>query len=468
MGDSSLLAQTIDIHQFLEQDRALGLSERAARDRAIGRELLLQDDTARVLAWWRTAGSGQLAGVGDRVVAVRRWIVVALIIAGVFTGGSAAAVALAYDGSYPVNLLAFMGVMVGLPLLLLVLTFISMLLRVTRRGRKARPRSLQLNGWLIGLWERLSGNLLRAGYGQSEARGRFAYWQALLFSQVFSVGFFVGALAMLGVLVAVTDLAFGWSTTLQLDAARVYGWVARLAAPWAHLWPQASPDLSLVEASRFYRLEGSISPARAARLGEWWPFVLMSLMVWGLVPRCVMFGLCRWRLTLSTRALLREHSEVTALGEDSGRAVTDTANSGEIVPLPALGDALAVVWNDAAPLSAQLGASKSAIRLDSQLSERELQAAIETIPEHTPRLLLVVKAWEPPMLEVLDLLQLLRGRVGADASIVIAPVGVPEGGYSAQWNDLAVWSAAVAKLKDPSTYVAQADAGVIEAEQPHA
>jgi hypothetical protein len=233
-----------------------------------------------------------------------------------------------------------------------------------------------------------------------------------------------------------------------------------------------------VEASRFYRLEGGISAARAARLGEWWPFVLMCLIVWGLAPRCAMFVVCRWRLDHATRALLREHSEVTALldrmgtpvvalGEEAGAAATETAKPGEIVPLPDLGDALAVVWNDAAAASAHLHASRGALRMGSQLSERELQAAIDAIPGSTPRLLLVVKAWEPPMLEVLDLLQLLRRRLGADASIVVVPVGVPEQGYRAERENLAVWSAAVAKLKDPSTYVAEAQAGAIEAEQPH-
>jgi hypothetical protein len=156
-----------------------------------------------------------------------------------------------------------------------------------------------------------------------------------------------------------------------------------------------------------------------------------------------------------------------ALGEEAAAAITETAKPADIVPLPDLGDALAVVWNDAAAASAHLQASRGALRLGSQLSERELQAAIDTIPGSTPRLLLVVKAWEPPMLEVLDLLQLLRRKIGTNASVVVVPVGVPEQGYRAEHENLAVWSAAVAKLKDPSTYVAEAQAGVIEAEQPH-
>ena len=88
----------------------------------------------------------------------------------------------------------------------------------------------------------------------------------LTFNQVFSVPFFAGAMLIFTLMVAVTDLAFGWSTTLQIEATQVHTWVAALAAPWASLFPSLVPDLSLVEVSRFFRLEGFARLRRGASL----------------------------------------------------------------------------------------------------------------------------------------------------------------------------------------------------------
>lgn len=216
MGHPSLLAESIDIHQFLEQDRASRLSERLARDRSIGRELRAENDVRRVLAWWRllqSQSSGiphapQDATVGARLVLVRRWLTLSLVLVGALMGGSVCGLALGYDGRYPVNLLAFVGVMVGMPLFFLFLTLLAMAWRSLGLTGVTGLHLGQVNGWLMGLWQRLGGTHLHPGFGQSMARNRFAYWQVLQFSQTFAVGFFVGALMMFGVLVAVTDLAF--------------------------------------------------------------------------------------------------------------------------------------------------------------------------------------------------------------------------------------------------------------------
>lgn len=483
MGHHSLLSHSVNIHHFLEQDRGLRLSQRRERDRDIGRQLggdgSTLTDTETVLGWWRVIQAQQAGtldiSTGQRVATVRRWLSLALVLAGLLVGGSVCSVALAYDGSHPVNLLAFIGVMVGLPVLLLLLTLVTMAWRMRRlvitsdKVVHGAPAGLHLNSWLLGLWERLSGSLWQVGFGQSNARGRFAYWQVMLFSQLFSVGFFAGALVMFAVLVAVTDLAFGWSTTLQLDAALVHRWFMALAAPWSGLWVEALPDLALVEASRFYRLEGGIVDVSALRLGQWWPFVLMSLLVWGLLPRLGMLGVCRWRVAIATRALLREHSEVTALldrmntpaialGEDVHTEPLQAQPRGDVVTLRNLDDAQVVVWNNA------LEVAQAQAHLGSLLSDRELQNVIASLPAQVPRVLVMVKAWEPPMLEVLDMLQLLRRHLGTSSSILVTPIGLPEQGFDPAADDVQVWSAAVAKLRDPGIYVAQAEPGLIAVE----
>ncbi len=487
MSKRALLAQSINIHHFLDHDRTLRLSQRSARDRAIGRELeggkAALSDTDKVLAWWRsmqsTPSDKSQPDSGERVISVRRWLNILLLAGGILLGAGAGSLALTFDGSYPVNLLAFLGVMVGLPGVLLILTLVSMVWRTSRFGvagkspvSRAPHSMLQLNSWLLGLWERLSGGVWQSGYGQSNARGRFAYWQVVSFAQLFSVGFFIGALMMLALLVVATDLAFGWSTTLELQASAVHAWFAAIALPWVNVWREAVPDLALVEVSRFYRLEGDMLEARAARLGEWWPFVFMTLLVWGLLPRLLMLAWCRWRLNAATEVLLREHSEVTALldrmstpalalGEDVHTEVPVSEPGKEAVKLNNFDQARVVVWNEALALSgAQLA-------LGSVLSDAELQARIQQLAPRAERVLVMVKAWEPPTLEVLDVLHLLRRQVGAGCSILITPVGLPEQDFQPAGDDVQVWSAAVAKLADPHSYVAQAEPGLITVERHH-
>ena len=50
-----------------------------------------------------------------------------------------------------------------------------------------------------------------------------------------------------GVLGGVTDVAFGWSTTLHFDATTFHAVAKALSTPWAWLFPHAVPSAQLVE-----------------------------------------------------------------------------------------------------------------------------------------------------------------------------------------------------------------------------
>ncbi|MDZ7686074.1 MAG: DUF2868 domain-containing protein [Gammaproteobacteria bacterium] len=119
---------------------------------------------------------------------------------------------------------------------------------------------------------------------------------------------------MAGLLVVFTDLAFGWSTTLDIEAEEVQTLVGVIAFPWHRFLAVAVPDGSLVETSRYFRLEApTISAERASRLGGWWPFVVMTIVVWGLLPRSLVAGIAAWQLRRQTRRLLEEGPQIAAL-----------------------------------------------------------------------------------------------------------------------------------------------------------
>lgn len=118
---------------------------------------------------------------------------------------------------------------------------------------------------------------------------------AVVLSQQVSLCFASGMLVAFLLYLLVTDLAFGWSSTLEISAASLHALAAVIAWPWQTLWPGAVPDLTLVEQTRFYRA----APATAstpADLGQWWRFLWMCLVTYVWAPRFLFFSWQHWKL----------------------------------------------------------------------------------------------------------------------------------------------------------------------------
>jgi hypothetical protein len=298
----------------------------------------------------------------------------------------------------------------------------------------------------------------------------------VLFSQWFAVGFFAGALFSIWLLVAFTDLAFGWSTTLQLRDEDVHSVFHLLASPWAAWLPAAAPDLPLTEASRYFRGGENVD---VSRLGEWWPFVMMTVFVYGLLPRIALLLLGGWRLQRATRFWLLNNPEVTALLDRLNSPALDFAAQPEVLgttdqsrpltPMPYAGqDGVALlVWNEALPVEQaqefvsqvlMLPVSSScefSIRDAAAERDQKLASLYGQLAE-VERLVIVTKGWEPPLLEFLDFLAALRARA-PEVSIAVAPVDVS--GCAITENDREIWAATLARSADARLYVLAA-AGV--------
>ena len=127
-------------------------------------------------------------------------------------------------------------------------------------------------------------------------------------------------------LVTFSDLAFGWSTTLDVPAATATRIVQGIAAPWASFAPLAVPSPELVEQSQFFRLERTGVASGAARaLGAWWPFTVLAVVTYGLLPRLLLLALTAARLRTATGALLLEDARVTALLDRMASPAIETA-----------------------------------------------------------------------------------------------------------------------------------------------
>jgi hypothetical protein len=478
---TTLFEDAIDVPLWLETERLTPYAERARRDRAIALDIRRGSAVNRVRAWWRSIqrDAGGDGSLGARLDRLRSVVTLAMAALGMLVGAAVAVTAFAYDGSQPVNVVRLIALLVGVQLVFLVCTLLLL-----PPGRVPGLRHIQdlLAALNPGAWAaavlrklaRVQPSVARLFDRQAPraAAVQFAKWQVLYWSQTAAVAFNIAALAAAIALVTFSDLAFGWSTTLEADPAAVARAVQRIASPWGAVVPEAVPSTELVEQSQFFRLEGSAAPPASPRtLGAWWPFTLLTLVVYGLVPRVLLLALAATRLRAATKRLLLDDPGVTALLDRMAAPQIETAAAEhEVAPpleigvppaaaRPITGRAQALIWENGVPIDTARDYARQHLGLDVTsvvaAGGGELaadRAALERLAANGAETLLVLTpAWEPPLLELLDFLAELRRRAGPDVSIVVAPV--PDGPRAVTDVERATWTRAVARLADPKLYV---------------
>ncbi len=276
---------------------------------------------------------------------------------------------LSYAPAGRINLFWLWWLWAGLPLLGALLSLIFMALG---RGRpwlfRWRERSLR---WYPSRVERLSMFLA------------LQVWWLLLGA---------GMLLAFLVLLLLTDLAFGWSSTLIQAPDQVYRLTSSLSGPWAWFWPAAVPDAALVEATRFVRIAPDLGERRLA--GDWWPFLLASLLMYNLLPRVLLIAVAWTWLRWLTRAGLA----VSAPGAQpdappAGETRRDSRAHWQSVPR--------LAWELSRQQSPEAGLYLGLE--DWQKDEQQLRQFLATAPR---RLVWQVNAGRSPLAELADLLAL--------------------------------------------------------------
>ncbi len=476
----------------LALDERDGQPERDRRrlDREIGARAVEgagSDAFAILRAWLAEAPSETLRA---RIARVRRALSLAGWLwggVGLFLGWSAAAALLRFEvHAGRINIVLCLGLLVLVPVALGLIglaVFLWSNRSTANAGRGGERASGGLRGWLFGRGTRaLLPASLRADLevllGQLATLDRLAARtrRAMLFdwSQRAACGFATGALLASLVLVVFTDLAFGWSTTLDVDAATIHGLVSAWAAPWAALWPEAAPSFDLVETTRHFRVastEPHVHFIDPIRYGGWWPFLIMSIAVYGLLPRMLLLAWAHRRTGLeSARAIARMPGVerlierlTTPLVEsqaiEAEGAVGQAASIG--VPVVALeewrrtggaGELLAIAWAESIEDDAlidRVGGDARAVRVRDAGGRRSLADDAQRIAEAregAEAVVLCVRAYEPPVLEVLDFLQDLRSAIGETGALAVWLLGGDGGARE-------TWSRKLVGLADPGLVV---------------
>lgn len=479
----------------VERDDQLSDEERQRRDRNIALALNSRRSNPRntALAWLDgvCAEDADLGLLRERAAAARQAGTALVIALGLAFGMATTLAVFYYDGTGRVNVVAVFGIMVLLPLVLLIPFLLACLpARVTAWIPGAKAASLFLHGLSPGRLAGLAHRWLPAGWrrGWEELAGPMKRhqrlyaglrkWDLLRLSQLFGLAWQSAAVGMACALVIFTDLAFGWSTTLtsgdaDADARQVHRVASTLAQPWQAALPAAVPSLDLVRESRYYRVvTGGVGPDEAARLGGWWPFVVMAMLMYGLLPRLVACAIAHHRLRSQVAAaieatpglgavLRRLHGtriKTTAAEPDHRHDIADTQADTVPVLEPGNGAYAAVInWSGVpvgdSELAARFGGAKLHAAGGATPVEQDwaLAARLTANSGGDGDVAIVVKAWEPPLLEFIDFTSALRQALGPGRAIAVVPVGVdpPSGLAPPTPAQVDIWRRKLSRAGDP-------------------
>ncbi|MCP3900121.1 MAG: DUF2868 domain-containing protein [Desulfobacteraceae bacterium] len=230
-----------------------------------------------------------------------------MLIFGGFVGITLAYSFLAYHGEKPINVALYIALFVVLQMVLILITLIALIRRyfiksfendVVNQGAffqtmvsgfffHSLPKWLQKRDW--GIFKKNIDSLeYVAAIIQMKNREykNLFFWPMFSLTSFFSLGFSMGALGGTFFRVLISDMAFGWQSTLITSSERVFQLVHFMALPWSWLVSEvaAHPSLAQIEGSRIILKDG-ISVLATQDLISWWPFICFSVLVYAVIPR---------------------------------------------------------------------------------------------------------------------------------------------------------------------------------------
>ncbi|MGD8841843.1 MAG: DUF2868 domain-containing protein [Gammaproteobacteria bacterium] len=491
MTHASLLSDLIDLDAALKSDTVLDLEARKQRDRGIGQTLGRSvSRPARQLRGWldRVRINGWQRGGGLVTARLYLLLCMGLVVAGLAAGWGFAGAVLHYTGDTPINIVNAVGLLVVPQILLLLLWVVAatpcrvaLLDSVRSLLRFLNPARLVQS--VVERFPRRGGHGLEVIWNSENAlvMAPVARWLLSFWSQLFAVCFNLGVLAALFYLISFSDLAFAWSTTLAADDATFHGLLVALSWPWHSLFPDAVPGMELVEISRYYRLdEGAlagaevVSPQFAARLGAWWPFLVAAVVCYGLVPRLLTLALS-WvrlrhhlgralpRLPGAAELLARMNSPLISTAARGPERTSEAVDTDAVDAYQAAGVRCSVIeW------SGSMGGHTGRDLFEQRLRDlgiealdfhpaggsRSLREDGEIIAglcrEKSTGVAVIVKSWEPPLLDLLDFLRGVRGKCSRQQPVIVLLWGADA---DVSERDREAWSVTLRKLGDPDLHV---------------
>jgi len=441
------LKSYLNLYSLLENDRttreerrAFGLSHSTFKNKPI----------SQLLAWenqYRPQLKKPLLSddISSYLYKVTFTLMVIAFIFGLFSG----IVLLSYSGHEPVNVVYFIAMVVFLPLFTMTLTLISMF-----RANTAQSVLVHLTPayWMEKILKLFPSKVNR-NIQDIKISPLLTNWVVIRRSQCIALFFSMGLLLALLAVVVTKDIAFSWSTTLQVNPETFYNYLNILAFPWRDFFPTAVPSLELIEQSQYFRLGDKLSDEmihNASKLGEWWKFLVFSTLFYALLVRLGIYTIATYGYKHAlkksvfslegVRALLHDMNEpmitTNAMGNEpiisfshkDIQEVHKLDTSYDFVQGWALSTAQLQVFNDTmkviSPSISEVGGSNTLLE-DSEIAHKSFG-----------EVLFYVKAWEPPTLDIMDYIEELTKYVD---KIIVYPIGTEAEKYQTKQQFIDIW-----------------------------
>jgi hypothetical protein len=443
------LKSYLNLHRLLQSDRTTREERRAF---SLKHSELRDDPIRRLDTWLETHRHLIDQESAEHVEGYLYWITLILLVAAFVFGLFSGVALLSYSGKEPVNVIYFMAVVILMPILTMTLTLISLF-----RANRAKSTLIHLSPayWMERIVAFFSQNAAR--YLQElKMSPLLANWIILRRSQWIALSFSIGLfVALIGVVVT-RDIAFAWSTTLDIPPETFHRLLEQIALPWREWLPSAVPSLEMVTQSHYYRLGEKLSRSmleHAALLGGWWKFLAMATLFYAIVLRIVMIVIVEYGYRRALRRsvlalegadrLLKEMDEPLIRTHSSSEAVAPVHQSSQRIPsvttlLPKYDAVIgwAIDEERLRVVADSFGITSSRYLQAGGMKSLEAdKALIAQLPQGSD-LLLVVKSWEPPTMDFIDFLNGLSQRA---ERITLLPIGTSKEGYLAERDDVNVW-----------------------------
>ena len=510
------ISDLIDLEFFALRDEAQPEAQLEQRDREIYlRDIKPQIKTkAESKSFRRSAVSIWLAQMrtlyqkdngmqavlpGEAFIEARRLLGLIIIAAGIVSGASLALSMLTYNGQEPVNVSVYFGVLVVVQMFIILLTLRFFLISTSPGSLKKYSILYPLLGDLLSRMmaslaksaaKHLSGGQIQsmeAVFGIALSKhtlyGRVMFWTIFALVQSFGIAFNLGVVAATFIRVFTADLAFGWQSTIQLSSQAVHTLVRVLAAPWAWIIPPGSayPSLDQIEGSRMVLKDG-IYHLVTTDLVSWWPFLVCAVCVYALLPRVILYSAAMLgqrrsisRLDLSTAGFDRLIMRMTRPAMSTYGAVVgdqaDLMNEGQgaermhealsvqgIASIVLMSSDIIALADEARlreVVAKTLGwevTAVSAIKGEKASDQSVLGSVSDVFGKEVGGVVVMLEAWQPPIVETIEFIKALRESLGGKARIAVLLIGKPSGQTiftQVDRSDKEVWTRSLQKLADP-------------------
>ncbi len=374
-----------------------------------------------------------------------------LVVIGFVLGILSGIALLSYNGHEPVNVVYFMAMVIALPLFTMILTLLSMF--KTKNAQSALVH-ISPSYWMEKILKLFSGKTLNH-IDTLKINPLLANWIVIKRAQGIALFFSFGLLVSLLIVVATKDIAFAWSTTLQIVPKSFHSFINTVAFPWKDWVPTAVPSLELIEQSQYFRLGDKLNEemiANASKLGEWWKFLTLSTLFYAIILRFLMFVITSFGLRYALKRSFLTLEGASTLLRDINEPIISThattaekpfvsSTQNEIQTLCHLDASYDVLQGWSIPQDQLRVMSDSMQIISPNLFEvgggNSLQEDSEIVSKSHGEVLLFVKAWEPPTMDLMDYLEELLQK--AD-KVIIYPVGSANEGYRTESRFIDIWA----------------------------